>query len=73
MMVKLANGKRYRPKDTDEVRCHEHGVVTTWGALSPIQKLCLEEGLDTKERCLLAPEDSTSAEALENSHGRLGD
>jgi len=56
MSVKLVGVKRkYHPKDTDEVRCEEHGTVTTWGVLSPIQRLCLEEGLDTKDRCLLSP------------------
>jgi hypothetical protein len=49
--------KRYHPKDTDEVRCDIHGIVTTWGALNAIQRLAVEECLDTREdmRCLLAP------------------
>lgn len=50
----------YYPKDADEVRCESHGVVTTYGALSPIQRLALEEGLDTVDDlpCLLAPENA---------------
>lgn len=58
MSVKLV-GKRkpYHPKDTDEVRCEAHGIVTTWGALDSIQRLAVEEGLDTRDDlpCLLAP------------------
>lgn len=52
--------KLYYPKDSDEVRCDTHGVVTTYGALSTIQRLALEEGLDTVEQlpCLLAPENA---------------
>lgn len=47
----------YRPKDTDEVVCNSHGIVTTWGALDSIQRLALEEGLDTVDElpCLLTP------------------
>lgn len=59
MPVKLEGSRKpYIPKDTDEVRCEVHGVVTTWGALSPIQQLAVEEGLDTVPEltCLLAPE-----------------
>lgn len=58
--LKLEDGGRYRPKNTDEVRCEAHGVVTTYGALSAIQRLALEEGLDTVEGlpCLLAPENA---------------
>jgi len=59
MSVKLEGQcKRYHPKDTDQVRCEIHGLVTTWGALSPIQQLAVEEGLDTQDdmTCLLAPE-----------------
>lgn len=61
MSVKLGGiKKRYEPKDTDEVRCDIHNVVTTWGALDSIQRLALEEGLDTVEgcRCLLAPKET---------------
>lgn len=57
-MMKLVGQKRnYRPKDADEVKCIYHGVVTTWGALGPIQRLALEEGLDTADDlpCLLDP------------------
>jgi hypothetical protein len=48
--------KAYEPKDTDEVRCEAHGFVTTWGQLDPIQRLAVEEGLDTVPAlpCLLA-------------------
>lgn len=44
-------GKRrlYSPKNDDEVRCEDHGVVTTWGALDPIQQLAVEAGLDTTQ------------------------
>lgn len=57
MTVKLTNGKRYVPKNGDEVKCEVHGLVTTWGALDPIQQLAVEEGLDTvaDAECLLAP------------------
>ena len=49
--------KPYVPKDTDEVRCEVHGVVTTWGQLDGIQRLALEDGIDTDKDlpCLLAP------------------
>jgi hypothetical protein len=59
MSVKLEGRKRpYHPKDSDEVRCELHGVVTTWGALDPIQQLAVEEGLDVTDDlpCLLSPE-----------------
>lgn len=48
--------KRYNPKDTDEVKCEVHGTVTTWGKLSAMQRLAVEEGLDSNadRRCLLA-------------------
>lgn len=50
MSVKLVGiKKRYEPKDTDEVRCDIHGLVTTWGALDSIQRLAVEEGLDTMD------------------------
>ena len=58
MAIKLEGVKKpYEPKDTDEVRCETHGVVTTWGALDPIQRVACEEGLDTTQDlpCLLAP------------------
>lgn len=59
MTLKLEGRRKpYTPKDTDEVRCDVHGIVTTWGELSPIQRLAVEEGLDTVPElaCLLAPE-----------------
>lgn len=42
-------------KDDDEVVCKAHGVKTTWGALDPIQRLAVEEGIDTVPElpCLL--------------------
>lgn len=58
MTVKLEGQKKpYHPKDADEVVCHTHNFKTTWGALNPIQKLALEEGLDTTDDlpCLLSP------------------
>lgn len=58
MKIKLENGKRYTPKDTDEIKCLDHGTVTTWGALNAIQQLAFSEGLDTEERCLYAPDPS---------------
>jgi hypothetical protein len=58
MAVKLEGQRKpYHPKDTDEVRCDAHGVVTTWGALTEIQRLAVEEGLDVSADlpCLLLP------------------
>jgi hypothetical protein len=58
MAVKLEGVKgRYNPKDSDEVRCETHGVVTVWGALDQIQRMACEEGLDTTADlpCLLLP------------------
>jgi hypothetical protein len=52
MSVTLEDGKKYSPKDSDEVRCDEHRVVTTWGRLNWIQKLAVESGLDS-DTCLL--------------------
>ena len=63
MAVKLVGcDKPYHPKDTDEVKCEVHGVVTTWGNLDSIQRMALEEGLDTKPGlpCLLAPRTSAT-------------
>lgn len=56
MGVKLEGLKRrYNPKPGDEVVCHVHGIVTTWGALNHIQQLAVAEGLDTTSDlpCLL--------------------
>lgn len=58
MPVKLEGYKKpYHPKEADEVKCEIHGVVTTWGALDPIQRLACEESLDTTPDlpCLLLP------------------
>lgn len=52
-MIRFADGTKYTPKDTDEVRCEEHGVITTWGKLDSIQKLAISEGLDAVDRCIL--------------------
>ena len=57
-MVKLEGRKKpYSPKESDKVECTNHGVVTTWGALDPIQQLAVESGLDTTpdRPCLLLP------------------
>ena len=59
MAVKLKGRKRpYNPKPTDEVKCHVHGVVTTWEKLTGIQQLAVENGIDTAADvpCLLLPE-----------------
>lgn len=56
MAVKLEGRKKpYHPKDSDKVECHIHGVMTTWGCLTDIAKLCFSEGLDVSEEftCLL--------------------
>ncbi len=55
--IKLEDGKLFRPKPHHTVECHVHGVKTTYGALDPIQRLALSEGLDTDEfsECLLKP------------------
>jgi hypothetical protein len=55
-MVRLEGGKKYDPKDSDEVKCEVHNFTTTWGALSGLQQLAVEEGLDTTPdlRCILA-------------------
>ena len=58
MALKLKGSRKpYHPKDTDEVKCGTHGTVTTWGALNPIQRIALENGIDTVDDlpCLLAP------------------
>ena len=57
----MEDGTRYAPKDSDEVKCLEHNLVTTWGALDPIQQLACAEGLDTSSEfeCLLAPSRKT--------------
>ena len=56
--MKDENGKPLIPKDSDPVDCLTHDVHTTWGALSPIQQLAVESGLDTLPElpCLLLPE-----------------
>lgn len=45
----------FEPKDSDIISCEVHGVVTTWGKLDPIQRLAVEEGIDTVPEltCLL--------------------
>lgn len=46
----------FEPKDSDIISCDVHGVFTTWGKLDPIQRLAVEEGIDTGPEftCLLA-------------------
>jgi hypothetical protein len=55
--LKMEDGSRYAPKDSDEVRCDAHNLVTTWGALDAIQQLAIAEGLDTTDDlpCICAP------------------
>ena len=63
MAVKLEGVKKpYHPKDSDEVRCEIHGVVTTWGQLDQFQRMACEEGFDTVADldCLLAPKRHTA-------------
>jgi hypothetical protein len=58
MSIRLEGQKRpHKPKAADKVECRTHGIVTTWGALNEIQRLAVEEGLDTAEdcQCLLSP------------------
>lgn len=58
MAVKLKGVRKpYMPKDSDPIECEVHGFKTTWGALDPIQKLAVEEGLDTTDDlpCILCP------------------
>jgi len=58
MSLILENGQTFEPLAEYEVRCKEHGFVTTWGQLDPSQQLAVEEGLDiTGSKCIL---DSTS-------------
>lgn len=49
MILKMADGSRYKPKDTDEIKCEAHNFVTTWGALNAIQQLAVREGIDTTD------------------------
>ncbi|MDR5726271.1 MAG: hypothetical protein RB191_02260 [Terriglobia bacterium] len=53
----LEDGGTFTPSDHSVVECEVHNVKTTYGALDPMQRLALSEGLDTKEGmpCLLAP------------------
>jgi hypothetical protein len=54
-MLKLEEGGMIEPNDGTEIRCETHGYVTTWGNLDDIQRLAVEEGIDTTEDmpCLL--------------------
>ena len=52
-LVTLEGGKKYRPKDSDKVECLEHGVTTTYGDLTPIQRIAFHAGLDGTDTCLL--------------------
>ena len=47
MSLTLEGGKKYTPKPSDEVRCEEHGVVTTWGKLDWLGTLAVGSGLDS--------------------------
>lgn len=60
-LLRMEGGSLFEPNDSTEVRCNEHGIVTTWGSLDPIQQLAVMEGLDVLagELCLLAPERRT--------------
>lgn len=53
----MADGSLLTVRDDMEVRCYAHGIVTTWGALDPIQQLAVEEGIDASDDlpCLLEP------------------
>lgn len=64
MKIRMEDGLRYIPKPDDKVECLEHGIVTTWAALDPIQQLALTEGIDTTPdlQCLYAPARSNSAD-----------
>ncbi|NEV75607.1 hypothetical protein DYI24_00750 [Rhodopseudomonas sp. BR0C11] len=55
-MIALQNGTEIEPDDATPVECPVHGVKTTWGQLSPIQRLAVETGLDTADDlpCILA-------------------
>lgn len=57
MKLKMADGSRYKPKDSDEVKCEAHGFTTTWGALNCIQQIAVATGLDTTDDlpCIMAP------------------
>ena len=51
-LITLEGGKKYRPKDSDEVKCMDHGVVITYGELDPIQRIALHAGLDATDNCI---------------------
>jgi hypothetical protein len=54
MKIKLENGRSIIPKDHHTVKCEDHNFKTTWGALDPIQRLAVEEGLDVSgNKCIL--------------------
>lgn len=52
-LITLEGGKRYRPKNSDKVECLDHGTVTTYGELDPIQRIAFHAGLDATDTCLL--------------------
>ncbi len=56
-LITLEGGKKYRPKDSDKVECLDHGVVTTYGDLNPIQRIAFHAGLDATDTCLLKKEE----------------
>lgn len=57
MMLTLEDGSHLEPKDSSVIECKTHDIKTTYGALNAIQRLALEEGIDTTEdlECMLAP------------------
>ena len=59
--MKLENGRKYAPKDSDEVKCEDHAFTTTWGKLGAIQRLAIECGIDTAEDlpCILSDKYTT--------------
>lgn len=45
--LKMEDGSTLVVRDEMEVRCEEHGVVTTWGELDWVGRAAIEEGIDT--------------------------
>jgi len=62
-LITLEGGKRYRPKDSDKVECLDHGIVTTYGALDPIQRIALHAGLDSTDHCIFEKPHETKVNA----------
>ena len=74
MKIKMEDGTRYTPKDSDEVKCEAHGVVTTWGALDGIQQLAVLENICTVPECecLLTPPKTKDLGQHYDNKSRLG-